>query len=250
LQELLEKLDKNDSVINRAYGADSSTLLHMFVENRSITDTAAVEIETKMAENLLKHGANPNIQNEQGRTPIFCPGSADRAKLLLEYGAQTDIVDNDEDTPLSFAIFIGYDKEIIKLLICENGENIKKVNIYGRSPLSFACERNKDIVDLLLSYEDIVDEKSVDYARYDKNLLEKLLGNCKNSELSKKISGYLEYLRLKEIERAEKEKLAKERQEKEEKKEIEVKRKRSRDALEGDGADKGKELPENKRNKN
>jgi ankyrin repeat protein len=51
-----------------------------------------------MARQLLKAGANPNLQNRFGCTPLFEPVMAanlDAVKLLLEFGGDPDIKEND-----------------------------------------------------------------------------------------------------------------------------------------------------------
>ena len=51
-----------------------------------------------MARQLLKAGADPNLQNRFGCTPLFEPVMAanlDAVKLLLEFGADPDIKEND-----------------------------------------------------------------------------------------------------------------------------------------------------------
>jgi ankyrin repeat protein len=55
---------------------------------------------------LLEHGANPNIQDENGDTPLHWTaqwGRLDVVKLLLVYGADPTVKDKDGKTPLDLA---------------------------------------------------------------------------------------------------------------------------------------------------
>ena len=55
---------------------------------------------------LLKHGANVNTQNHQGRTPLWRAAFMDKqecVKLLLEAGADPRITSSDQQTPLQAA---------------------------------------------------------------------------------------------------------------------------------------------------
>jgi ankyrin repeat protein len=55
---------------------------------------------------LLEHGANPNLKNSAGQTPLHAAcehGYKENAKLLLDKGADTSITDNKGLTPAEFA---------------------------------------------------------------------------------------------------------------------------------------------------
>ena len=60
-----------------------------------------------MAEMLLKAGANPDLQNRSGCSPIFeciMAADVDAIKLLLKYGASPEVKENDAGlTPLKMA---------------------------------------------------------------------------------------------------------------------------------------------------
>jgi ankyrin repeat protein len=52
---------------------------------------------------LLKHGANVNSQNHQGRTPLWRAAFMDKqacVQLLLEAGGDPRIASSDQQTPL------------------------------------------------------------------------------------------------------------------------------------------------------
>jgi ankyrin repeat protein len=53
-----------------------------------------------------EHGADPNIQNEKGRTPLHTAafrGRVEVVELLLVYGADPTVKDKDGRTPLDLA---------------------------------------------------------------------------------------------------------------------------------------------------
>ncbi len=55
---------------------------------------------------MIEHGANLNLQNKNGKTPLFTAivnGNTSMVKFLLDHGAKTDVRDNDEQTPLDLA---------------------------------------------------------------------------------------------------------------------------------------------------
>ena len=68
---------------------------------------------------LLEHGADPNICNDNRRTPLRRASSSgwlEAARLLLSYGAKVDEKDKDSDTPLQVAASNGHE-ELTKLLV-------------------------------------------------------------------------------------------------------------------------------------
>ncbi len=61
-----------------------------------------------MIEILLKRGADPNVQNLQGDTPLICAtkyagGKADTVKLLVDAGSDLAVMDDDGKTALDYA---------------------------------------------------------------------------------------------------------------------------------------------------
>ena len=79
---------------------------------------------------LLKAGANPNIQNNYGYTPLHTSKSPKINKLLLEAGANHTIQNRHGDTPLHYS----KSRKQTKLLL-QAGANPNVQNNYQKNPL-------------------------------------------------------------------------------------------------------------------
>jgi len=90
-QKILTKLIELGANIHAKDIAGYTPLHHCLTSYSNPTTLA-------MARQLLKAGADPNMQNRFGCTPLFEPvmaASLDAVKLLLEFGADPDIKEND-----------------------------------------------------------------------------------------------------------------------------------------------------------
>ena len=72
-------------------------------------NAAAVENNTEVIQILLAHGADPNVRNRQGDTPLICAtkyagGRSDTVKLLVDAGTDREIRDNSGNTALDYAM--------------------------------------------------------------------------------------------------------------------------------------------------
>lgn len=71
-------------------------------------NAAAVENNTEVIQILLAHGADPNVQNSQGDTPLICAtkyagGKPTTVELLVDAGSDLGIKDNSGNTALDYA---------------------------------------------------------------------------------------------------------------------------------------------------
>jgi ankyrin repeat protein len=124
---------------------------------------------SKVVEVLLEHGADPNIRDKYGATPLHYAAALDYpkivellhkkdlsdydatplqaaaefnypevAELLLEHGANPNIQDNDGDTPLHLAALRDY-CEVVKLLLDHGADPTIRDN-EGRTPLDYGSD--------------------------------------------------------------------------------------------------------------
>jgi ankyrin repeat protein len=156
---------------------------------------AAEKGHIKITEFLIKQGANVNVKDKDGYTPLhntadsFLKGfprkrtEANRnriAALLLKHGALVNATINNGDTPLHGAALTN-NVALVQLLL-ENGANPNIQQSQGMTPLHFALVAGKDrvqVVRLLLAHgadSSIKDEyghTATEYAkRYHPKLLE------------------------------------------------------------------------------
>jgi cytohesin len=108
-------------------------------------------------------GADPNIQDKVGNTPLHDAaksGSPDVVKLLLEHGADPNIQNKVGNTPLHYAakyswlnVALRHDPlEVVKLLL-EHGADPNARDKDGKTPLHYAAEFcHVDVARALLDY--------------------------------------------------------------------------------------------------
>ena len=100
---------------------------------------------------LLENGAEPNIPNKYGKLPLHeavRQGYKDTVRLLLRYGADPDMLDNDGNTSLWH---VGDRVDILRLLIA-NGANLEFQNMKKETILHQAVLDNNEAVVRVLLY--------------------------------------------------------------------------------------------------
>jgi ankyrin repeat protein len=106
--------------------------------------------DEKVGELLIAHGAEIDAADGSGATPLHdaAHGSKSMVELLLTHGAAVSIADKRGDTPLHIAVLRGH-REIVELLLAHNPD-LDIRNSRGRTPLDEAVRRGyKDVVQLL-----------------------------------------------------------------------------------------------------
>lgn len=91
-----------------------------------------------VAQELLKEGANPNVQDELSTTPAHDAartGFLDTLKILVEYGAYVNVPDASGSLPLHVAIREGH-ADVVCFLAPQS--KLQHQDSQGRTPLELA----------------------------------------------------------------------------------------------------------------
>ncbi|XP_077887452.1 uncharacterized protein LOC144370512 [Ictidomys tridecemlineatus] len=132
------------------YDSDGNTpLMKVDVAN----GFAAIQYEEEeCAIILLENGANPNVHNNKGETPLHCAmfyRNTSIATKLLSFNADIEAKNTSGQTPLLFAI--KKNRQMMVEFFIKNKANIHAVDDKGRTALMFAVEhKSTQIVELLL----------------------------------------------------------------------------------------------------
>ena len=112
-----------------------------------------VWLSLEMAELLFDHGADVDVRDEHNMTPLHLAarqGQINIAKLLLERGADVNAQAEHGLTPLYLAAYNGHPKTAALLL--ERGADVNARNAYGETPLHAAIvQGHSQTVELLLA---------------------------------------------------------------------------------------------------
>jgi len=104
---------------------------------------------------LLAQGADPNLRDERGFTPLHiasAKGLVDVAELLLMSGADPNAAGEAGVTPLHLAVLNG--NADLVLLLLEHGADPAARDVGGKTPRDLASETGRhDLAQLLESYE-------------------------------------------------------------------------------------------------
>lgn len=100
--------------------------------DRSIILKIAPRFNRDKVKILLELGADVNIKNNKGETPLVSAFNLEHTKLLLKYGSNPNVQDEDGDTRLHIAALQGNIREIFLLLRYRANPFIK--NKYGLTP--------------------------------------------------------------------------------------------------------------------
>ncbi|OYW88468.1 MAG: hypothetical protein B7Z20_02455 [Sphingobium sp. 32-64-5] len=131
------------TIINTRDASTRQTALHIVVERR---DAAWLGF-------LLAKGANPNMTDGQGSTPLMVATRLrfiDGAQILLDNGAQVDRANDGGETPLIRAVQLR-DLPLIRLLVGKGANPDKADTLAGMSARDYAIRdgRSQAILDIL-----------------------------------------------------------------------------------------------------
>ena len=128
-------------------------------DNELLLDACYVGEDSFKVRNCLIRGADPNVKDEYGDTPLLLAINVDDfnnnnlniVKYLLKYGADPNLKDDDGRSPLYFASMKNHDNVVALLLEHGADPNTKLFN--GNTILgSEVIKGNKDMVELFLKY--------------------------------------------------------------------------------------------------
>ncbi len=126
----------NPELLNMQSRGFKETPLHCG-DRCSFDKSNVCQDEYRNIELMLHYGANPNIKNHNGETPIFTV-SDESKKILINNGADISVVNNNDETIL----FRVYDLELFKKLV-QKGIDINHKNRFGKTALEVT--RNEKI---------------------------------------------------------------------------------------------------------
>ena len=133
-------------------------------EKYSLLFQATALKKPKFVELLIKHGANVNVVNTHNATPLHAAadiGAEDIVEILLRNFAKLDAKNNMLDTPIFFAASRGHNA-ILEMLL-RNGATVNIENIEKKQPLHFAANMDHlQSVELLMKYGANVNAKDKD----------------------------------------------------------------------------------------
>ena len=133
-------------------------------------------IETVQA--IIDHGVDVNAVNNTGQTPLWlacCDGQVDFVKILLDTGADTNIIDKYGDSCLHAAMHGHCSTEVIQKIL-DHGAHVNAVNKDGATPLLLACSTAQtEAVKLLLG---AMADPNIAYADGDTSLHTAIAGDC------------------------------------------------------------------------
>ncbi|MCW2787314.1 MAG: hypothetical protein JWP74_3831 [Marmoricola sp.] len=113
----------------------------MSLVKRSALHYAARDDDAAKVQALLADGESPDVQDEQGFTPLHLAAqeySLSAATALLAAGAQVDVENAFGNTPLSVAVFGSNGRGGIIQLLRARGADPKHENSSGQSPVGLA----------------------------------------------------------------------------------------------------------------
>jgi len=129
--------------------SDISAPKNVLVKNTLLV-YATGHFATQVVSLLLSLKADPNVKGVGGYTSLHLARDKDTVRLLLEAGANIDSKDNEDSTPLQYAVHSG-NVEIVEMLI-RAGANVNTQNSHGWTPLHNSINKGyADVVRVLLN---------------------------------------------------------------------------------------------------
>ena len=146
-EERVRAVIKGNSLVGlRAYLDSQVDINILLPSGESALHLAVAFDRAQMAEILIESGANPELRNRRGQTPVHM-ARGNTLDLLLRFGVDTGVHDGLGATPLHHAR-----RETASMLI-DQGVDIEARDRAGGTPLLRAVERgDHEVVHLLVGY--------------------------------------------------------------------------------------------------
>jgi ankyrin repeat protein len=137
-----------------------------------------------IVQELLEHNAPVNERNQYSITALHVCSTAEIARLLIQYGAEIEAREAEDNTPLHYASSTG-SADVVQEII-NNGADINAKDDAAQTPLHQACQNGHlNVVQALirngalLNEPDYRDDTPLHYASSNGSLeIIKLLGPC------------------------------------------------------------------------
>ena len=144
--EMIELLASNGADVNEVFDFGDNTISNPL--NISISFN-----RPDIAEILLKHGANPNVRDYNGRTSLVFAvvTSKEMIEVFLEHGADPNITDNEGRTPLMLAAIDGGNVPEAAEILIVHGADVNIQDNNGLSALMWAVTGKDRSADFLIS---------------------------------------------------------------------------------------------------
>lgn len=134
-----------------------------FTRQREWGEVLMLEWPPRMVESCLRAGANPNIRNDGGMSPLHYAAMmrVEDVEALLDAGARASSGSGLAGTPLHMAAAYGDHPEAVRLLI-EAGASVNGTDSQGETPLHRAAYMGRaEVLEELLRAGASVDAKNV-----------------------------------------------------------------------------------------
>ena len=143
---------RREDILENFIDAGLDINAHLFSEGVTLLHLAAIVGELLIMQLLVDNGAQIDVRDDEDKTPLFdavYTGSRDIVQLLLKSGADPNARDDNGQTPLHAAT-TGC-RDVVQLLF-DYGADPNARDDKGRTPLHAAATGCRDVVQLLLDY--------------------------------------------------------------------------------------------------
>ena len=140
---------------------DASFYINQTIDANKLINVAAIHAgNVKVVEVLVTMGADVNLKDKSGFTPLHFAGDAEIVELLVHSGANLDAKDEHGITPLHCATYHG-NIEAAKALVLK-GANIHAKGSNGKSLISWAKKGGDETMIQFITSLNIMDDSFLD----------------------------------------------------------------------------------------